>query len=74
MSTDSLFRLFLKDSMNPTNSNDVSICIITEDKPFWQTCYANYNLFTRKSDQEGILDEMNQVIELPPEMLTYFIY
>jgi len=59
MSIDSLFRLFLNDSMNPTSSNDVSICLTTEGKPFWQTFFANYSLFTRKNDQEGILDEMN---------------
>ena len=45
-----------------------------EGKPFWQTFFANYSLFTRKNDQEGILDEMNQVIGLPPEMPSYFIY
>ena len=74
MSIDSLFRLFLNDSMNPTSSNDVSICLTTEGKPFWQTFFANYSLFTRKNYQEGILDEMNQVIGLPPEMPSYFIY
>ena len=59
MSIDSLFRLFLNDSMNPTSSNDVSICLTTEGKPFWQTIFTNYSLFTRKNYQEGILDEMN---------------
>ena len=74
MSIDSLFRLFLNDSMNPTSSNDVSICLTTEGKPFWQTIFTNYSLFTRKNYQEGILDKMNQVIGLTPEMPSYFIY
>ena len=74
MNTDSLFRLFLNDSMNPTSSNDVSICLTTEGKPFWQTIFTNYSLFTRKNYQEGILDKMNQVIGLTPEMPSYFIY
>ena len=53
MSIDSLFRLFLNDSMNPTSLNDVSICLTTEGKPFWQTFFKNYSLFTRKKLPRG---------------------